>query len=210
MRDSDAVRDLLLLPVKLPLRIIGLQLRIARAAAELGFDMAREAAVSAAREVGREVAREREAAEPHPESAPVPDPAAPKPRGRPAAPEPPAARGPTPDAEPEAAKPRPRRAARKATAAKPARRRSSEPTRGQAAARREAEREAEAAAGGEGGFGSELRAAEPWPGYDAMALDEVLARLQDAGETELAIVALYESQNENRQAILLACERPEP
>jgi hypothetical protein len=52
--------------------------------------------------------------------------------------------------------------------------------------------------------GAELRIDEPWAGYDAMELDEVLGRLGDASEAELAIVRLYERQHENRQAVLLA------
>jgi hypothetical protein len=39
-----------------------------------------------------------------------------------------------------------------------------------------------------------------------MALDEVLARLQDADATLVAAVRLYESTHESRQAILLATE----
>jgi hypothetical protein len=61
-----------------------------------------------------------------------------------------------------------------------------------------------AASGPERSPGAELRIDEPWTGYDAMALDEVLARLGDASEAELAIVRLYERQHENRQAVLLA------
>jgi hypothetical protein len=237
---------LLLLPIKLPLRILALQLRVARGAAELGLDVARElaeAAPWAEKGGGDRVPDAGPAASPAaaettaPPAAPTPDPAAPAPRaarsprsgkarastdGKPASaarpkratkpkpkPKPPAARGPMPTPEADAPKPRPRRAARKASADKPARRRASEPTRGQAAARRQAARESEASAG-EPGPGPELHVAEPWPGYDAMALDEVLGRLQDADETQLAVVALYESQHENRQAILLACETPEP
>jgi hypothetical protein len=57
--------------------------------------------------------------------------------------------------------------------------------------------------------GAELRIDEPWAGYDAMELDEVLGRLGDASEAELAIVRLYERQHENRQAVLLATgEKP--
>jgi hypothetical protein len=115
---------------------------------------------------------------------------------------PPPARTPTPGSAAEApARPRPRRTARKATAARPARRRRSGPTTGEAAAIRAAQRESEAGAGGPG---PELRLAEPWDGYDAMRLDEVLERLQDADPTQLAVVRLYESQHENRHAILLA------
>jgi hypothetical protein len=52
--------------------------------------------------------------------------------------------------------------------------------------------------------GPEIHVQEPWEGYDAMALDEVLARLEAASEAEIAIVRLYERQHENRQAVLLA------
>jgi hypothetical protein len=41
-----------------------------------------------------------------------------------------------------------------------------------------------------------------------MALDEVLARLQDADATTLAAVRFYESTHESRQVILLATETP--
>ena len=52
--------------------------------------------------------------------------------------------------------------------------------------------------------GAEIHVDEPWAGYDAMELDEVLARLEDASEAEVAIVRLYERRHENRQAVLLA------
>jgi hypothetical protein len=61
-----------------------------------------------------------------------------------------------------------------------------------------------AEAGPERDPGPEIHVDEPWPGYDAMALDEVLARLEGADEAQVAIVRLYERQNENRQAVLLA------
>ena len=50
----------------------------------------------------------------------------------------------------------------------------------------------------------EAHVAEPWAGYDEMRLDEILARLEDATEVELAVVSAYEREHEARQAILLA------
>ena len=52
--------------------------------------------------------------------------------------------------------------------------------------------------------GAEVHVDAPWEGYDEMSLQEVLARLRDADEAAVAVVRLYESQHENRQAILLA------
>jgi hypothetical protein len=124
----------------------------------------------------------------------------------------PAATPPTPPADTEPPpKPRARRTARKATADKPARQRKTGPTRGQAAAIREAQRETEgqaaaASAGPARGAGPQVHVDVPWEGYDAMPLDQVLARLADADETLLAIVRMYESTHENRQAVLLATE----
>jgi hypothetical protein len=113
----------------------------------------------------------------------------------------------------EAPRPRPRRAARKATAAKPARKRASGPSRGEAAAIREAQRETEAAAqvassGPDTGAGPEIHVEAPWPGYDDMPLDAVLARLEGADAAVVAAVRLYEGTHESRQAILLATETP--
>jgi hypothetical protein len=71
---------------------------------------------------------------------------------------------------------------------------------------REAAREAET--GGADSVGAQVHVAEPWAGYDAMRLDEVLARLQRATEVELAIVRAYEREHEARQAILLAAGEP--
>jgi hypothetical protein len=118
---------------------------------------------------------------------PAPAPVVPEP----VAPEPVA---PEPVAPPPAATPR-RRARRRA----PAR---AEPTRGQVAALREATREAET--GGADSVGAEVHVAEPWPGYEDMSLDDVLGRLQNATEVELAVVRAYERAHEARQAVLLA------
>jgi hypothetical protein len=88
-----------------------------------------------------------------------------------------------------------------------------EPTPGEIAAAREARREAETASpaasiGPATHAGAEIHVEPPWEGYDAMALDEVLARLEDADAATLAAVRLYESGREARQAILLATETP--
>ena len=89
--------------------------------------------------------------------------------------------------------------------------RASGPTRGQAAAIREAQRETEAAApvasaGPETGAGPEIHVEAPWAGYDDMSRDQVLARLEGADDTLVAAVRLYEGLHESRQAILLATE----
>jgi hypothetical protein len=53
-----------------------------------------------------------------------------------------------------------------------------------------------------------VHVAEPWPGYDEMRLDDVLARLAAATEVELAIVRAYEREHQARQAVLLAAGEP--
>jgi hypothetical protein len=80
--------------------------------------------------------------------------------------------------------------------------RRAEPTRGQVAAMRETEREAET--GGRDSVGAQVHLDEPWPGYDKMGLEEVLTRLQGASDVELAVVRAYEREHEARQAVLLA------
>ena len=128
----------------------------------------------------------------------------------PAAPPAPEPAPPEPAPEPAATAPGPA-----ATPAPEAPRRSSDPTPGEVAAAREALREAEgenpvASVGPAAHAGPEIHLDPPWEGYDAMALDEVLGRLQAADPTTLAAVRLYESTHESRQAILLATETPEP
>jgi hypothetical protein len=116
----------------------------------------------------------------------------------------PAAAEPVPAEPPEpvpAEAPRPVRRPRPRQRTRAAPRRA-EPTRGEVASMREAAREAET--GGADSVGAQVHVAEPWAGYDDMALDEVLARLQVATEVELAIVRAYEREHEARQAILLA------
>jgi hypothetical protein len=107
---------------------------------------------------------------------------------------------------PEPAPPEPAPAARNRPPQRRAAPRRAEPTRGEVAAMREAAREAET--GGADSVGAQVHVAEPWAGYDAMRLDEVLARLEDATEVELAVVRAYEREHEARQAILLAVGEP--
>jgi hypothetical protein len=208
---------LLTLPIKIPLRILALELRIARMAAGVALDITRDLAG------GSPLDRETVPTEAPPVPRPAPDAAEPARQARRRAAvqrtraqrRPPAATTATdiPPAPDEAPRPRPRRAARKATAAKPTRARKTGPTRGEAAAIREAQRETEAAApaasvGPATGAGPEIHVEAPWEGYDAMALDEVLARLEGADAATVAAVRLYEGQHESRQAILLATETP--
>jgi hypothetical protein len=72
-----------------------------------------------------------------------------------------------------------------------------------AARLREAEREAEF---GPDGPGPELRVEAPWPGYDAMNIDQVLDRLTGADPTLRAMVRLYEETHKNRKGVLRATE----
>jgi pyruvate/2-oxoglutarate dehydrogenase complex dihydrolipoamide acyltransferase (E2) component len=99
-----------------------------------------------------------------------------------------------------------RRAARKRPPQRRATPRRAEPTRGEVAAMREAAREAET--GGADSVGAQVHIAEPWAGYDEMRLDEILARLKDATDVELAVVSAYERGHEARQAILLVAGEP--
>jgi len=99
---------------------------------------------------------------------------------------------------PPPATPQPRRARPRPRPRKPR----AEPTRGQVAAMREASREAET--GGPDSVGAEVHVAEPWPGYDEMALEDLLGRLSTASDVELAIVRAYEREHDARPAILLA------
>src|SRR4051812_27660358 len=207
---------LLILPITVSLRVLALELRVARGVVELALDITRDLAD------GSPMGRKDQAPPPAPPST-APDPAEAPRRARRAAAvqrtrarrEPPAATTATdvPAATEETPRPRPRRAARKATAAKPARKRASGPSRAEVDAIREAQRETEAAdavasVGPETGAGPEIHVDAPWPGYDEMPLDEVLARLEGADAAVLAAVRLYEGTHESRQAILLATETP--
>ena len=159
------------------------------AAASRGSATARKPAARKPASTRRPATPRRPAAASEPAAPPAPEPAPPEPAPEPAAP------GPA------------------ATPAREAPRRSSDPTPGEVAAAREALREAEgedpvASVGPAAHAGPEIHLDPPWEGYDAMALDEVLGRLQDADPTTLATVRLYESTHESRQAILLATEAP--
>jgi hypothetical protein len=189
---------LLLLPITLPIRLAVLPMRLALDTAEWALQVAQDLTEPLARRGPAEVGDDAPPVPPG-ASAALPATSAPEP----AAAEPSGAAAEQPAAEAEPPRPRPRRTARQATAGRAARHRASGPTKGEVAAIREANREAE---GAEGGPGPELHVEEPWEGYADMRLDEVLARLENATEAELAVVRMYESQHENRQAILLATE----
>jgi len=161
------------------------------AAASRGSATARKPAARKPASTRRPATPRRPAAASEPAAPPAPEPAPPEPAPEPAATAPGPAATPAPEAP----------------------RRSSDPTPGEVAAAREALREAEgedpvASVGPAAHAGPEIHLEPPWEGYDAMALDEVLGRLQAADPTTLAAVRLYESTHESRQAILLATETP--
>ncbi len=52
-----------------------------------------------------------------------------------------------------------------------------------------------------------LQAAEPWPGYDELGVDEVRAVLSEGDETRLKDVRSYERKHKNRAGVLQATER---
>lgn len=92
----------------------------------------------------------------------------------------------------------PKRRPKRAPAKRPA------PARPRPAPAREPEAQPVVSVGPSAHAGPEIRVAAPWEGYDEMALQDILARLENADEAAVAVVRLYESQHENRQAILLA------
>jgi hypothetical protein len=110
---------------------------------------------------------------------------------------PPATPGPTPPPATPSPKQR-RRSAR------------GEPTPGQAARRRGAQRRAETAAARQTDaaphVGAEVQVAEPWDGYAGMTVADVLQRLADADDTTRAAVRLYEHAHERREAVLHVTE----
>jgi hypothetical protein len=85
-----------------------------------------------------------------------------------------------------------------------------EPTPGQAARGRRARSEAEAQAAQETDTlpspGAEVQVDEPWEGYAAMPVVDVLARLQDADAATRAAARLYELAHDGREAVLHATE----
>ena len=52
-----------------------------------------------------------------------------------------------------------------------------------------------------------LRAAEPWPGYDEMNVDELRRRLADVNESRARAVRDYERAHKNRAGVIDATER---
>jgi ferritin-like metal-binding protein YciE len=52
-----------------------------------------------------------------------------------------------------------------------------------------------------------LQAAEPWPGYDELGVDEVRAVLSEGDETRIKDVRSYERKHKNRTGVLQATER---
>jgi hypothetical protein len=61
--------------------------------------------------------------------------------------------------------------------------------------------------GAEDGAGAQLDIEPPWEGYAGMKASEVVARLNQAGAAELAVVELYERAHKNRQTVLGAAAK---
>lgn len=57
------------------------------------------------------------------------------------------------------------------------------------------------------GAGPELRIEEPWPGYGAMRVNEIVDRLGAASAAAVAAVQLYEQAHRQRKGVLTATER---
>ena len=199
---------ILLAPVKLSIGLVKLELRIVRGVARIAYDLRREGARDAAERSRANGADGGPAAAPTPlpDEAPPPRPRTSAARRKPAAP-------PKRSTPRKAAAPRRSAVPRTPATGRPERPRTAEPTPGEVAAVREALREAETAApaasvGPAAHAGPEIHVAALWDGYDAMALDEVLARIAGADAATLAAVRLYEGAHGSRQPILLATETP--
>lgn len=61
--------------------------------------------------------------------------------------------------------------------------------------------------GAEDGAGANLVIDEPWPGYGEMTAEDVIGRLAEAGQAEVALVELYERAHKQRSTVLSAAER---
>lgn len=61
--------------------------------------------------------------------------------------------------------------------------------------------------GAEDGAGATIEVDEPWEGYAHLTADEVIARIEDMGAAELAVLELYEQMHRKRQTVLQAAER---
>ena len=60
--------------------------------------------------------------------------------------------------------------------------------------------------GVENGAGAQIRVAEPWPGYTALAAPDVVARIAVADAAELMAVRMFETANRGRGSVLSAIE----
>jgi hypothetical protein len=61
--------------------------------------------------------------------------------------------------------------------------------------------------GAEEGAGAALTVEEPWQGYARMNARQVIERLADASDAELAVIQLYESTHRGRRTLISAVER---
>jgi hypothetical protein len=61
--------------------------------------------------------------------------------------------------------------------------------------------------GAEDGAGAQLQVAEPWEGYARMNAASILARVDQAGPAELALLELYEQTHKKRQTVLRAAAK---
>lgn len=57
------------------------------------------------------------------------------------------------------------------------------------------------------GAGAQLKIDEPWPGYDNLHADEIIAAIATAGPAELAVTDLYENTHKRRRTVLAAVEQ---
>ncbi len=60
--------------------------------------------------------------------------------------------------------------------------------------------------GAEEGAGPEITVDEPWDGYAHMNAKDVISRLEQASQAELAAITLYENAHQRRQSVLSAVE----
>ncbi|MEA2433571.1 MAG: hypothetical protein QOG54_1028 [Actinomycetota bacterium] len=54
---------------------------------------------------------------------------------------------------------------------------------------------------------TQLGTEEPWPGYDELTVEEIVAEIDDSSEALILVLRDYESRNKNRSTILKATER---
>lgn len=68
----------------------------------------------------------------------------------------------------------------------------------------DAEAEEVASFGPEEDAGAQVTIGAPWPEYDGMGAQDVVARVRDADDTTKAMVLLYERQGKNRRTVVAA------